>query len=154
MVDNGIVAAGNETNTQTDEKAPDIELGVDPSWNAEVTNDALKKAWMAYANRIEVDNPYLFSIISNHIPTVVEGTIVQLGLKNQMQETEVLKEKSQLFTFLKTQLQNAKLSLNVVWVKEDETVVKAFTATDKLKLMMDQNPSLAELKRLFDLDID
>jgi len=119
-----------------------------------VTNDALKKAWMAYANRIEVENPYLFSIISNHIPTVVEGTIVQLGLKNQMQETEVLKEKSQLFTFLKSQLQNAKLTLNVVWVKDDETMVKAFTATDKLKLMMDQNPSLAELKRLFDLDID
>jgi DNA polymerase-3 subunit gamma/tau len=80
--------------------------------------------------------------------------VVRLGLKNPMQEAEILKDKSNLFTFLKTQLKNAALTLDVYWLKEDETVSKAFTATDKFKLMMDQNPSLAELKRLFDLDLD
>lgn len=150
---NGGVVQNEETSSAIENQSEE-DQGVDPSWNNDISNDSLRNVWMAYAHRIEIDNPYLFSILANHIPSVVEGTVVQLGLKNQMQEAEVLKVKSQLFTFLKTQLKNAKLTLDVVWVKEDETVNKAFTASDKLKLMMEQNPSLSDLKRLFDLDLD
>lgn len=96
----------------------------------------------------------MYSILINHIPTILEETVVLLKLKNQMQESEIQKVKSGLFTHLKKTLLNSKLSLEIEFVKSHEIPKKAFTSADKLKLMVEKNPLLSELKDKFDLDLD
>jgi hypothetical protein len=129
-------------------------LEIDPKWNDSVDNEQLKTAWLQFAKNIEKENPRLHSILNNHIPTIMEETVVLLKLKNQMQEAEIQKEKSLIFKYLKRQLKNANLSLEIEFVKIEEATNKAFTATDKYKLMMEKNPSLIDLKNVFDLDLD
>ncbi len=128
--------------------------GVDPQWNNPVTQEALRAAWLGYATKIENENFRLFSILNNHIPLIQKEHVVYLELIHNMQETEILKEKTALFKFLKTSLKNAHISLEIAFKKEENTQQKAFTASDKYKVMMEKNPALADLSRNFDLDLE
>jgi DNA polymerase-3 subunit gamma/tau len=129
------------------------DQGIDANWKSPFTDEQLKKAWVDYASSIQSQNPYLHTILINNLPKA-EGNDLVLGLANGMQEAELAKEKAAIFTFLKKKLQNAQLTLTVQMIEETNIVAKAYTTTDKFKAMMEHNPSLAELKRLFDLDIE
>lgn len=149
---------GNNNLPKSDEAlnntSDDEDAGVDPQWNTPVSEESLKSAWLGYAARIETSNSRLFSILNNHIPSLQKGNVVYLELINTMQETEMMREKTALFKYLKTTLKNARLSLEIAFKKEENIQVKAFTASDKFKVMMDKNPALADLSRLFDLDLE
>ncbi len=132
----------------------DEDAGVDPQWNTPVTQEALHAAWLGYAARIETSNSRLYSILNNHIPTLQKGNVVYLELIHNMQETEVQREKPALFKHLKISLKNAHLALEIAFKKDDNIQVKAFTASDKYKVMMEKNPALVDLSRLFDLDLE
>jgi hypothetical protein len=129
------------------------DTSINQSWNEPVSDEALHRCWLAYANRIESDNPRFYSILTNHLPRL-NNTVLQLELKNSIQETEVMAQKHALFTYLKTELRNARLSLEVIIAKNDEPATKAYTAADKFKLMLENNPSLVKLSKHFDLDLD
>lgn len=123
--------------------------------NQPVTQMALLQSWKAYASSIEKSNSRLFSILNNHFPTLENGITVKLELRNPIQEGEVLKEKNALFTFLKNQLKNTTLELETfINTQETDTSSEVFTASDKLKAMMEKNPVLAKLKQQFNLDLD
>ncbi len=133
----------------------DSDGHADLSLNEPVTEEAIKHAWHEYSIEVEPTNPRLFSILSNHIPVLKNDTTLLLELKNSMQESEIVKDKSRMFTFLKKRLKNINLTLEVVIVKDHSSQVnKAYTVTDKLKLMIDKNPSLNQFREAFDLDID
>ncbi|MBN2742996.1 MAG: hypothetical protein JXR39_03785 [Marinilabiliaceae bacterium] len=136
------------------EAVVDENAGVDPTWSTPVTPDGLKAAWLGYAARIESSNSRLHSILINHIPTIQKENIVYLELIHAMQETEVQREKPALFKHLKISLKNARLALEIAFKKEENVQAKVFTASDKYKVMKEKNPALAELSRLFDLDIE
>jgi hypothetical protein len=124
-------------------------------FNQQVTEQGVKEAWKAYAVSIEKENPRLFSILNNQIPTLENGVVLKLELRSQMQAAEVLKEKNALFLFLKERLKNSNLELSTSIVQEaigDRQEV--FTASDKLRVMMEKNPALAQLKQHFNLDLD
>lgn len=123
--------------------------------NQPVTQHALLQSWKAYAASIEQNNPRLFSILNNHLPVLENGITVKLELRNPIQEEEVLKEKNALFTYLKNQLKNTNLELRTVIIAgETDTSNEVFTASDKLRVMMEKNPVLAKLKQQFNLDLD
>ena len=132
----------------------DEDAGVDPQWNTPVTQEALQAAWLGYAARIETTNSRLFSILNNHIPSIQKEKVVYLELIHNMQEAEVQREKPALFKHLKISLKNAQLALEIAFKKDDNIQVKAFTASDKYKVMMEKNPALVDLSRLFDLDLE
>ena len=92
--------------------------------------------------------------MNNHIPVIMDESVVLLKLKNQMQESEIQKDKISIFNFLKRELKNAGLSLEIEMIKVEETGQKAYTSTDKFRLMMEKNPSLKDLKDKFDLDLN
>lgn len=152
MANGGTVASG--ANQSEVNQAADDDQGIDPSWDAPVDDAAISTAWNEYANSVQASNPYLYTILSNQIPKVGNGTNLVLELNNTMQEDEVAKEKSAIFTFLKKRVKNAKLTLEVRIVEEKLSANKVYTASDKMRVMLEQNPSLADLKRLFDLDLE
>ncbi len=44
--------------------------------------------------------------------------------------------------------------MNIVIIQPEDEPQKAFTATDKFKLMIEKNPVLGEMKTKFGLDLD
>jgi hypothetical protein len=146
-------SGGNALSKQHQSNGQSEEEGIDPTWNNAFSQEQLNKAWLSYATSRQAKNPYLHTILSNQLPKAIGHELV-LGLKNPMQEAEVVKEKASMFTYLKKQVKNASLTLTIQIVDETETKSKAYTSTDKFKAMMEQNPALAELKRLLDLDLE
>jgi len=130
------------------------EIYVDPSWNEPVNQEKIKEAWFAYMNRIKQVNSRLASIMTNHIPELINGTVLHIKLKNVTQEKELNDEKTKLFGFLKSRLKNAALSLETEIIVGESGVKKAFTAAERAKLMAEKNPSLLLLTKKFDLDVE
>ena len=104
---------------------------------------------------IEKENGRLFSILTNQQPQIVDTKTILYKLKNQLQEEEVISARNSLMLFLKSELKNSNLELKTEIDNDPANQPqKAFTAADKLQIMMQKNPALALLKQQFNLDID
>lgn len=122
--------------------------------NETVTEEQLQKEWIRYARSIETDNPRLYSMMYNQLPILKDRTEVWLTLKNATQEAEIQKEKNEIFGFIKKEVRNSQLTLHVEMESDDTAPTRAFTASDKLKQMIEKNPALLTLKQKFGLDLD
>lgn len=135
------------TTSQTSE--PLVQL------NEPVTQQKLTAAWTIYANKIKSGNMRLYSILTTHAPQLQQENKIFVELANSMQEDELLKEKPVMMTLLKDELQNTQLELRTGIRKEDaQAPGKAFTAADKLEVMIQKNAALGLLKQHFNLDLD
>ncbi len=144
-------ASVNQTVGQTSSSSnePYVEM------NEAVTQQKLAAAWAIYANKIKSDNMRLFSILTSHTPELQQENVIFIELASSMQEDELLKEKPVMMTILKKELQNSHLQLRTAIRKDDSKVPgKAFTAADKLEVMIQKNAALALLKQHFNLDLD
>jgi hypothetical protein len=128
--------------------------GVDPNWAEPVLPEQLQGVWTGYARSVEKTNPRLFSMLTAHSPRLKGEHMVVFPLKNETQEVELLKEKRDLFDFLKRELRNAKLQLEIEYVREDNGASKAYTAADKYKVLAEKNPTLDKLRNMLNLDIE
>lgn len=124
------------------------------NWNEPVTEEQVQKNWIRYARSIEDQNPRLYSMMYNQVPKLKNGIEVWLKLKNATQEVEIQQEKSAIFTFLKRELKNSHLVLKVEMEAEDAQSQRVFTSADKLKMMIEKNPALMNLKQQFGLDLE
>ena len=80
---------------------------------------------------------------------------IQVEVNTRIQENELLKDKTNLLLFLRKDLNNNRIDLNIIVKKEEKgTSTKVFTAADKLNAMMLKNPALKTLKEKFNLDIN
>ena len=138
---------------EQDSKRVEEKIVINPNWKNPVSQEAIKKAWLLYARRIEKRNPRLASILNNHIPELKSGTILSVKLKNVTQENELKEQKAIMFPFLKQELQNALIELETTVVVEGQQANKAFTSAEKAKLMAKKNPALLLLTKKFDLDV-
>lgn len=123
-------------------------------WNDSVAEESLKKSWIRYARSIEEQNPRLYSIMYNQLPFLKHGSEVWVKIKNSSQEIEFQNSKSLIVTFLRSELRNAQLNLNLEMTTEEVHTDKAFTAADKFKAMMEKNSALNALRQQFGLDLD
>ncbi len=80
--------------------------------------------------------------------------MVVFPLKNETQEVELLKEKGNLFGFLKKELRNARLQLEIEYIREENGPPRAYTSADKYKVLAEKNPALDKLRNMLNLDIE
>jgi DNA polymerase-3 subunit gamma/tau len=134
--------------------APGDDNGIDPSWENQFTPEQLQKVWNEYARSVEKTNPRLFSMLTARSPRLKGTSVIVFPLQNETQEVELLKEKSALFNWLKRQLENAKLQLEVEYIRENKNQQKAFTSADKYRTLVEKNPLLEKLKDALNLDLE
>ncbi len=127
---------------------------IDPTWNDTVTAEGVRDMWISYMRTIQDKNSRLASIMTNHKPELKDGTVLYVKLKNVTQQSELNTEKPALFHYLKTQLRNAKLTLETVVLESDKHTKKAFTAAERAKVLAEKNPNLLLLTKNFDLDVE
>lgn len=79
--------------------------------------------------------------------------MIEIGILSS-QKVVVESERARIIGFLRDGLKSNSPSLSIEIVKQNNTLQKPFTATDKMKLMIEKNPILGELKAKLGLDLD
>ncbi len=116
------------------------------------TETEMLEQWLKYAQRME-DKGYriVASLLTINDP-ILEGTTIIHELPNESSKIDFEKEKPELLGYLRGKLHNHDIMINVK-VNEELVVKKAFTNQDKYNRLVELNPNLELLKKMFDLDV-
>ena len=116
------------------------------------TETEMLEQWLKYAQRME-DKGYriIASLLTINDPTL-EGTSIKHELPNHSSKIDFEKEKPELLGYLRGKLHNHDITIDVE-VNEALVNKKAYTNQDKYNRLVELNPNLELLKKLFELDI-
>lgn len=120
-------------------------------YNDSFTREQLDLKWKEFLDMIP-DRPNLIATLSA-VPEIVDGNKLLLKIGNSVQEEEVRLVKPELLGFLKRELRNSGIELNVS-IEKVESERTHFSDSEKIQVMMQKNPQLAELRQKFNLDFN
>jgi DNA polymerase-3 subunit gamma/tau len=120
--------------------------------NRPFTVDQLRDAWVGLADSHK-EETRLKQLIENYMPLMVNDLTAEIQMPNPWQMTEMKKALPTLLRQLRAALHNDHLEIQLVQAEFNQEQL-AFTAEEKYKLMVEQNPALAQLKEKLDLQID
>lgn len=120
-------------------------------YNEAFTREQLDLKWKEFLDMIP-DRPNLIATLSA-VPEIVDGNKLLLKIGNSVQEEEVRLVKPELLGFLKRELRNSGIELNVS-IEKVESERTHFSDSEKIQAMMQKNPQLAELRQKFNLDFN
>ncbi|HXC04209.1 MAG TPA: hypothetical protein VNZ86_05610, partial [Bacteroidia bacterium] len=146
----GFINPEQKTNEQ-DNASPGLagELPREPYTEAQ-----LEGAWQAYAGIQKTLNKPNYSVtLSSRKPRLEENNRIEFTVDNAAQAEFIQSDKQELLSFIRKELNNYDLQLNILVIKNDNDR-KLYTPADKFKRMAEKNPALAKLRQQFDLDVD
>ena len=116
------------------------------------TETEMLEQWLKYAQRLE-DKGYriVASLLTINDPKL-NGTTIIHELPNESSKIDFEKEKPELLGYLRGKLHNHNITIEVN-VNETLVLKKAFTNQDKYNRLLEINPNLELLKKMFELDI-
>lgn len=120
--------------------------------NRPFTVDQLRDAWVGLADSHK-EETRLKQLIENYMPLMVNDLTAEIQMPNPWQMAEMRKALPTLLRQLRATLQNDHLEIQLVQAEFNQEQM-AFTAEEKYKLMVEQNPALTQLKEKLDLQID
>ena len=118
----------------------------------EFSEEEMKHYWEAYSKMIEEEGKFnLLSHLTMGVPKL-EGHTIHLEFPNHTIKTEVERAKFELLGFLRENLQNYNIDLDIT---VNETVEKkyAYTPREKFEILKEKNPAIERLRQEFDLEI-
>lgn len=120
--------------------------------NRPFTADQLRDAWVGLS-RTHAEEPRLVQLIEDYSPKMVAENQAEIQMPNPWQLAQMQKALPQLLKQLHHTLGNNLLQIRLSLAEYDEEQM-AFTAEEKYKLMVEQNPALQVLKDKLELQID
>ena len=120
--------------------------------NRPFTADQLRDAWVGLA-AAHTDEPRLKQLIESYIPRLIDEQTAEIQMPNPWQMDQMRKAMPQLARQLREALHNNLLHVQLVQAEFTQEQM-AFTAEEKYKVMVEQNPALAQLKERLNLQID
>jgi len=141
--------------TSKEDEASDTEPEPAVLLNDPVTPDKLILAWQNYISQIDnKKNISLYTALSASLPQLQDNKNIVHTVENPILLEAINEIRPELLGFLKAQLKNSYLSLNISVQPKEETKVKAWTPQEKYGRMMEINPVLNELRIAFDADVE
>ena len=119
------------------------------------TAEGAAAALRRYAGGLSSDQALKVALTS-HAPKV-EGFVITLAVDNDFLLGRVNDARASLLEFLAKELNNGYITLNAtVYVEpaDGKEEKRLFTAKDKLDYFLGKNPAVAELKSLFNLELE
>jgi DNA polymerase-3 subunit gamma/tau len=117
------------------------------------SQEQLDKVWAYYTESIARQYPNFYSILTSRKPVLKEDSVIDLVLYNKVEDLSFQPKKPDLLDFLRTELRNFKISVNVI-IEENGDVSKPYTADEKYRAMIAKNPTLKDLKDKLDLEVE
>ncbi len=113
----------------------------------------LVNVWNSYAETIKTEKPGQFSLMQNYSPLLLENNRVLVKFEGQIQIELFQEIKLDLLVHLKRNLRNLAIEIvEEIEVTEGPQKNRLFTADDKLKFLIEQNPALLRMKQQLNLD--
>jgi len=127
----------------------------DSSWTEKILSEPeLKEGWSLYLEKLQVDEPRLYSALSINLPGLGENNQLLLEVANESLLEVMNQKKLSILNFLRNELKVKNLDLQFTIQPVDVTKVKAYTATEKYQALLSKNPYLADFKTAMGLDFD
>lgn len=116
------------------------------------TETEMLEQWLKYAQRMEDKGFRIVASLLTINDPILDGTTIIHELPNESSKIDFEKEKPELLGYLRGKLHNHDITITV---KVNETLVakRAFTNQDKYNRLVEINPNLELLKKMFDLDV-
>lgn len=113
------------------------------------TREELALKWNEFLKK-NADRPSLCSALSE-VPEITDTNKLILKIGNSVQEEDIRLIKPELVSWLRKELRNSAIEL-ATRIEKVEAARTIFSDSEKLKLMMQKNPGLLDLKQKFNLD--
>ncbi len=119
------------------------------------TLQELEAAWDKYANDLKVKGKTnLATSLLSRRPSLENETTINFPITNKAIEETINEDKMNFLGFLRKELNNYSILLNLVMTTDDESKTNLYTATDRFKHLAEKNPNINKLRQAYDLDIE
>ena len=132
--------------------AVEKEVPVTPTRNNPFTADQLFDAWAGLVLHFPGEER-LIAMLNTLVPELVTPELCRITVANPWQKQEFAKFGKQVMDLVRDTLKNDKLKL-VVEVGEYKKITRAYTASEKYKVLVDMNPHVAELRSRMNLQLE
>ena len=143
-------------------EAPDssvkkVEIDIDQTWKEKVTAEGLKLAWDLFVEKQRVHKRVSLVSTLKMCAYELKGNVVCFRVVNALQEAQLDGERTDLLNHLRKEVRNAALELSIEIASSnegEEDGVTYFSEKERYQKMVDKNPTLEELRKRLDLDLD
>jgi len=147
-----IKGAGIYKDDPADDNDPDSLTFTEPA-NSEFSVQDLIEAWTEFAKQFESVSPNFFSTLTRRMPELKQDNIISLVVDNKVQEDELNNKRTEMLQFLAQKLKNDLVRFETSLSQSDE-VRRPYSDQDKFSALAAKNPSLLQLKKELDLELD
>ena len=85
-------------------------------------------------------------------PMLKDNLVIDIAIDNRMVATELSTMRSLIESYLRRQLQNSRLTVNIV-VEETQTTQRIYSRVEQYQILEKRHPVHRKLKELLDLDL-
>lgn len=117
-----------------------------------VSEEGVRICWKQFASTLPKEQTAMAGRLLNLRPALIDDFIVDVKIDNPMVASELSAIRLQIEGFLRQQLQNQKLVLNVS-VEEAQSTRKIYSRVEQYQLLEKRYPAVRKLKELLDLDL-
>jgi len=139
----------------TSSSVPDYETKVKETKlnnNKLFTLQELENAWLKFAETIP-ELGRMKSFIQSTQPILVTDLEFEVFVSNTLQEKDLIKLKPEILEYIRLQVQNDSVTMNIKLAEETETQ-RANTPEERFRILSEKNPALDILKNGLQLEID
>ena len=133
------------------------EVNIDQAWKEKVTEEGLKLAWDLFVEKQSVNKRVSLVSTLKMCAYELKGNVVCFRVVNALQEAQLDGERTDLLNHLRKELRNAALELSIEITASNEgerDAVTYFSEKERYQKMVEKNPTLDELRKRLDLDLD
>ena len=150
-----IRSKANETETTTRVHSQRIVTAAAVTHQVEdlpVSEEGIRICWKQFAATLPKEQTAMAGRLQNLRPLLTDGLNVVVHIDNPMVASELSVMRLEIEEFLRRQLQNRKLTFEVV-VEEIQSSRKIYSRVEQYQLLEKRNPAIGKLKELLDLDL-
>ena len=141
-VQNNNLSAGGGVAASVQTDVPDLP----------VSEDGVRICWKQFASMLPKEDSAMAGRLLNIRPSLKDEYVVTVTIDNRMVASDINSMRSRIEEYLRKQLQNRHLSLNVV-VEETLTTHRIYSRVEQYQMLEERNPVVKKLKEALDLDL-
>ena len=138
---------------QNNAKAAATVVAEVPQENLPVSEDGVRICWKKYAMILPKEEAAMAGRLMNIRPALKPDLIVEVSIDNRMVASELSGMKAHIEAYLRQQLQNDKLSLNIVISETQTAHNRIYSRVEQFQILEKRNPVIHKLKEALDLDL-
>ncbi len=117
-----------------------------------VSEDGVRICWKQFASALPKEESAMAGRLMIIRPSLKDGLVVNVVIDNRMVASDIRAMQPRIEGYLRRQLQNKGLSLNIV-LEESQTAHRIYSRVEQYQILEKRNPVVRKLKEALDLDL-